>query len=173
VHPVTEEAANAKKQARMIIEALNLFDLPKVIIMPNNDTGSEDIRNAIFNYREGKYYTFANLKRQDYLGLLRNCVCMVGNSSSGLLEAPTFKIPAINVGRRQHGRCRGENVIDVDFELADIINAIHEACSESFRAHLNKHCTNPYGDGRSSELILNILQTTKIDEKLLVKELTY
>ena len=116
---------------------------------------------------------YANLKREDYLGLLRNAKCIVGNSSSGLLEAPTFKVPAVNIGRRQNLRYRGINVIDVPFELEEVAQAIEKAVSTQFRDYLAAECVNPYGDGHSSERILDLLVNTPVDQRLLVKQLTY
>lgn len=173
MHPVTEEADKAQKQAEVFIKALNQFDVPKVIILPNNDAGSNGVKEAIKNYRQGEYYMYANLKREDYLGLLKNSLCIVGNSSSGLLEAPTFKVPAVNIGRRQNMRFRGINVIDVPFEVDEVVSAIEKAMSAEFVKYLEENCENPYGDGHSSERILELLMNTKIDEKLLTKKLTY
>ena len=96
-----------------------------------------------------------------------------GNSSSGLLEAPTFKIPAVNIGRRQNSRFRGINVIDVEFNEAAIDEAIQRALSDEFHEYLRENCQNPYGDGRSSERILDLVIHTRVDEKWLVKNLTY
>lgn len=173
MHPVTEEADKAQTQAEVFIKALNQFDVPKVIILPNNDAGSNGVKEAIKNYRQGEYYMYANLKREDYLGLLKNSLCIVGNSSSGLLEAPTFKVPAVNIGRRQNMRFRGINVIDVPFEVDEVVAAIDKAMSDEFVAYLEKNCENPYGDGHSSERILEVLMNTKVDERLLTKKLTY
>lgn len=173
MHPVTEEADKAEMQAEVFIKALNHFPLPKIIILPNNDAGSNGVKRAIQEYREGEYYMYANLKREDYLGLLKNTRCIVGNSSSGLLEAPTFKIPAVNIGRRQNMRFRGINVIDVPFEEDKVIEAIAKAMSSEFRKYLEENCKNPYGDGHSSERILDLLVNTPIDQELLVKKLTY
>lgn len=173
MHPVTEEADKAKKQAEIFVKALNEFEQPKVIILPNNDAGSNDVKTAIQEYRDGEYYMYANLKREDYLGLLKNAECIVGNSSSGLLEAPTFAVPAVNIGRRQNLRFRGINVIDVPFEIDKIVEAIKRAVSKEFHQYLADKCENPYGDGHSAERILEILLETPIDESLLVKKLTY
>ena len=173
MHPVTEEADRAEMQAEVFIKALNQFPMPKVIILPNNDAGSNGVKRAIQEYREGEYYMYANLKREDYLGLLKNTKCIVGNSSSGLLEAPTFKVPAVNIGRRQNMRFRGINVIDVPFETNQVVSAIRKAMSDEFRSYLDKECVNPYGDGHSSERILDLLINTPIDQTLLVKKLTY
>lgn len=173
MHPVTEEADKAGVQAEVFVKALNHFSYPKVIILPNNDAGSSSVKQAIQEYCQGEYHMYSNLRREDYLGLLKNTLCIVGNSSSGLLEAPTFKIPAVNIGRRQNMRFRGINVIDVPVIESEIINAIRKAISVEFRTYLVKNCTNPYGDGHSSERILDILLNLPIDQNLLVKKLTY
>ena len=173
MHPVTEEADKAEAQAKIFIKSLNRFNLPKIIILPNNDAGSKGVKRAIDEYREGEYYTYANLKREDYLGLLKNSSCIVGNSSSGLLEAPTFKVPAVNIGRRQNMRFRGINVIDVPFEEEKVVAAIKKAIGTEFRDYLKKECKNPYGDGHSAERILELLMNTRIDQKLIIKKLTY
>lgn len=173
MHPVTEEADKAEMQAEVFIRALNHFPLPKIIILPNNDAGSNDVKRAIQEHRQGEYYMYANLKREDYLGLLKNAECIVGNSSSGLLEAPTFKVPAVNIGRRQNMRFRGVNVIDVPFETDRIIAAVEKAMSDDFRSYLDRECVNPYGDGHSAERILELLLETPVDQTLLVKKLTY
>lgn len=173
LHPVTEEAIYAAKHAEILVNALNKLTLTKVVILPNNDVSSEDIKHVIQNYRCGSYHTYANLKRQDYLGLLKHCACIVGNSSSGLLEAPTFHIPAVNIGRRQDKRCRGINVIDADFTEDSILEAINKATSRDFNSVLSNYCINPYGDGHSSERILDVLSKTKVSDRLLMKQLTY
>lgn len=173
LHPVTEELSQASKQAEIFIKALNKINLKKIVILPNNDAGSKEINDAINKFKKGEYYAYSNLKREDYLGLLKESKCIVGNSSSGLLEAPTFNIPAINIGRRQDMRFRGINVIDVEFEEEKILFAINKAISPEFNKHLAESCKNPYGDGKSSKRILDILQNTKIDQKLLTKTLTY
>ena len=153
--------------------ALRRFQNPKVVILPNNDAGSLLIRDGINRHRHGDFWAFANLRREEYLGFLRSAACIVGNSSSGILEAPTFKIPAVNLGRRQHQRLQGPNVINAPFETNAIAEAIQTAMSPDFRAKLKNDCVNPYGDGQSAGRILKLLAGTEITEKLLVKNLTY
>ncbi len=170
-HPVTEEKAS--DQIRVTMEALREFSVPKIIVYPNNDAGSEYIREGIENLRHGKVRMFSNLKREDYLGLMKHCACMVGNSSSGLIEAPIFKVPAVNIGRRQTKRVRGNNVIDVGCEIPAIVEAIRKGLSREFHDWLERNCTSPYGDGRSSDRILRILSETATNEDLVVKNLTY
>ncbi|MGA2781159.1 MAG: UDP-N-acetylglucosamine 2-epimerase [Smithella sp.] len=173
MHPITEEYTKVDNQIKIVFESLNSFNIPKILIMPNNDAGSLNVRDGINKYKNGEYHVFTNLSRKEYLGFLKNTKCIFGNSSSGLLEAPTFKIPAVNIGRRQHMRMRGVNVIDVDYDYNRIVNGINKAMSKKFRDFLNKKCINPYGDGKSAERIIEILLSTKIDDKLLIKNITY
>jgi GDP/UDP-N,N'-diacetylbacillosamine 2-epimerase (hydrolysing) len=171
-HPVTEEYDLARQHVKTLCAGLKHFDLKKIWIMPNNDAGAHIVKNEIMNNRTSNIHPFSNLTRADYLGFLKHSICMVGNSSSGLLEAPTFKKPAVNLGRRQADRVRGINVIDAPYEVSDIISSIEKAMSVEFQTHMEA-CENPYGDGKSSGRILDILSNTQIDDKLLIKSLTY
>lgn len=170
-HPVTEEMHQARAQVQALSLALRDLPMPKVWILPNNDAGAAVVRNALISQRTSDVFLFENVTRRDYLGFLKHCSAMVGNSSSGLLEAPTFGTPAVNLGRRQADRVRGANVIDAPFEDAAIRAAITQALSPQFRETL-VDCVNPYGDGLSSERILDVLAKTRIDDKLIIKQLT-
>jgi GDP/UDP-N,N'-diacetylbacillosamine 2-epimerase (hydrolysing) len=172
-HPVTEEFEQAAAQIDTTMSALRSSPLPKFVILPNNDAGSLMIRDGINRHRHGEFHVFANLPREDYLCLMRHARCLIGNSSSGLLEAPTFHLPVVNLGRRQHGRVRGRNVIDAPFEEAAISDALALATGSEFRERLQEDCTNPYGDGRSAERILDLLAEVPVDDRLLIKNLTY
>ena len=120
-----------------------------------------------------KTFVFSSLPRQDYLGLLKTAKCIVGNSSSGLLESPTFELPAVNIGRRQAARVCGVNVINVpEYDTVAIENGIRKAISSDFHESI-RGCENPYGNGDSSGKILDILSETYKDDRLLVKNLTY
>lgn len=171
-HPVTEEFDQLAHQAEQLGKAINSIRMRKVWIMPNNDAGTLHIREKCLKSRTDETIVFENLSREDYLGFMKNCAAMVGNSSSGILEAPTFKIPAVNIGRRQRDRLQGANVINVDFETKDIVKAIEKAISPGFHASL-KNSKNPYGDGNSAERILEILKSTPINDKLLIKNMMY
>lgn len=170
-HPVTEEMNRAREQAATLVEALREFDLHKIWILPNNDAGSATIRQTLLDERTRDIYLFDNLTRYEYLAFMKHCACMVGNSSSGLLEAPTFRIPVVNLGRRQADRVRGANVIDAPFQAEAIVGAINKALSSAFRQSLDR-CDNPYGDGHSADRILRILSEVPIDDHLLVKRMT-
>lgn len=172
-HSVTEEFYNTQKNFNVFLESLKKIKIPKVWIMPNNDAGSSIIKNDILKKRENDIFIFDNLNREKYLYLLKNASCIVGNSSSGIIEAPTFKVPCVNIGRRQNKRLFASNVIDVSsHDKNKIIRAIKQSLSRTFRKKL-KNLKNPYGDGKSSQKIVDILMKTKIDKDLLYKEITY
>lgn len=171
-HPVTEELHSASNQIDILTKELAKIDMPKVWVLPNNDAGSHVIRRGLAQTRTSDTFVFENLTRQDYLAFMAYSGCMVGNSSSGLLEAPTFKVAAVNLGRRQTDRVQGINVINAPIAEETISTAIHKALSEEFQATI-AGCINPYGDGKSSARILDVLQATQVDDRLLIKKIVY
>ncbi len=172
-HPVTEEYDEAENQINTTFNVLEEYSQKKVIILPNNDAGSLAIQNVIKQRKTLDHVVFANLSRIEYLTLMRNSLLMIGNSSSGLLEAPTYNIPAVNIGRRQEGRVCGLNVIHTDFCEKKIKKAVEKALSHEFKNMLIKDGFNPYGDGNSSENILKIVKEIHNMKDLTIKKLTY
>ncbi len=171
-HPVTEEEAAAGDQVTETIHVLLEIGWPTIFIYPNADAGSESIRKQLGTLKRPDIRLFRNLPRQDYIGLMKLASVIVGNSSSGIMEAPTFGTPCVNIGRRQNGRPQACNVINVGYSKHEIANAIREATSPEFVARAKK-AVNPYGDGRASERIVQILKNVEINETLLNKEMTY
>jgi GDP/UDP-N,N'-diacetylbacillosamine 2-epimerase (hydrolysing) len=172
-HSITEESELSEEQMKVTLRAVNELSMQAVLIFPNNDAGSIGIQKAIEMQSNNKIHVLRNVSREEYANLMSHVDLMVGNSSSGILEAPTFKLPAVNIGRRQLGRLQAKNVINVDeFVVDDIKNAIIKACSLQFNESI-KAISNPYGDGDASEKIVNILSNVEINSKLLNKELTY
>lgn len=171
-HPVTEQARFASEQMQATLDALARLELPTVLIYPNNDAGSAELRARIDDFRRPWLRVERNLPRRDYAGLLRTASVIVGNSSSGIIEAPSFGLPAVNVGRRQVGRVQGENVVNVEHDVDAIVGAIEGALDPELKRRL-AGLPNPYGDGRASERIVDVLTTTPIDERLLYKRITY
>ena len=109
----------------------------------------------------------------DFLSLMACADVMVGNSSAAIREAPSFHLPAINIGTRQQGRLRAANVIDVGFIESEIITAIKKALyDQEFINFVNKS-TNPYGDGKSAKRIVDILEKTPMDGTLIQKMINY
>ena len=171
-HPVTEEENLSGSQVEETIEALLELGWPAIFIYPNADAGSEGIRAKLSKLKRPNIRLFRNLPRQDYLGLLRVADVMVGNSSSGVMEAPSFGTPAINIGRRQNNRLQAANVINVNYNKDEIVAAIRQGATPEFRA-IARSSKNPYGDGKASERIVEVLKTIEINEELLRKEMTY
>ena len=173
LHPVTEEFDEITNQVDTLYKSLQKFNKDMVWILPNNDAGGYQISNYLKNNRKNNFKLFKNVPREDYLCFLRESNCLIGNSSSGILEAPSFKIPVINIGSRQEGRVRSENIIDVvNFSEKEITSAIDKASSKNFVKKLS-NITNPYGDGNSSKKIIDKLLEFKGHKDLLKKRITY
>jgi UDP-N-acetylglucosamine 2-epimerase (non-hydrolysing)/GDP/UDP-N,N'-diacetylbacillosamine 2-epimerase (hydrolysing) len=141
-----------------------------VIVRPNADTAHGAIGSAIDTFCEThpRARAVTSLPRRAFLSLLRRASAMVGNSSAGLVEAPSLGIPAVNIGERQAGRLRAANVIDCPARAADITVAIQRAISPAFKQSLSP-LINPYGDGRSGPRIAQILAETPLDPSLIRK----
>lgn len=171
-HPVTEDFGAGAEQMRETLEAVCELGQQTVVIFPNSDAGSEDIRHLIELYHRPFMRVERNLPHRLYGGLMQVASALVGNSSSGIIEAPLMKLPAVNVGDRQRERARAGNVIDVPHERRAIVDALRRAMSPEFRSQMNG--ASPYvGDGHVSERIVAALKSTPIDERLLTKQIVY
>jgi len=171
-HPVTEESKDSKKQMTTVLDVLINLNKQIVLIYPNNDAGSSGILDAINSINYKNIHIQRNVDRESYANLMNNAEFIIGNSSSALLEAPTFDLPAINIGRRQNGRLQAKNVINVEFDKRDIKRAILMTSDKDFREKIID-IDNPYGDGKSSARIVDVLLNVEINSKLLNKQLTY
>lgn len=173
-HPVTEEYEDSVNQLQETLEAICALRHQTVAMIPNTDAGNEQARLLLERYHRPFIRVERNLPARVHAGLLRIASVMVGNSSSGLIEAPSFKLPAVNIGSRQRDRVRGNNIIDVPYDREQIRAAIERALSPEFRKTLQENCDNPYlGDGRVSERIVNVLSSIEITEALLKKQIAY
>ena len=172
-HPITTETKLAGSQMRGVLEAIKELALQTVVIYPNADAGGRQIIKVIEKYRKYPFIKiYKNLEHNDFLRLLAVVDVMLGNSSSGIIESPSFNLPFVNIGKRQEGRERADNVIDVGYSKEAIKMVIKKALSPRFKNKLKK-CRNPYGDGLASQRIVKILDGLKINNKLLQKEITY
>ncbi|MBM4134856.1 MAG: UDP-N-acetylglucosamine 2-epimerase (hydrolyzing) [Nitrospira sp.] len=173
-HPVTEEYESTVTHVEEILEVLCALKFQTVSIFPNNDAGNMEVRKLLERYRRPFIRIERNVSRQRFAGLMNVASVMVGNSSSGLIEAPCFGLPAVNIGTRQRGRMRGSNVIDVPCEGKAIRSAIEQAMTKEFREKLKVESGNPYmGDGRVAARIVDVLRALKVDERLLKKQISY
>lgn len=172
-HSVTLEEGTAESQFFELLQALRNFPhVYWVFTVPNADTGGRVIIKLINDFimespEKGK--VFASLGQIRYLSLLKRAVLMIGNSSSGLIEALSFELPVVNIGDRQSGRVRGQNVIDVATCKKELItDAIEKALSIEFKNSL-KGMKNPYGEGHASQKIIEKLKIIPLGEKLIKK----
>lgn len=159
-HPVTTEWMNSFDQIKETIEAVKTSGVQCIVLLPNNDAGHSKIIEYIKN---NNVKWFPSLPTNIFINLYRNVGALIGNSSSGIHETPTLKIPAINIGTRQQGRERANNVIDCANNRDEILRGIQKALfDEDFRAMV-RNIQNPYGDGTSAEQIVKILKTVSLD----------
>jgi len=141
-----------------------------VIIYPNADAGGRAIIEMIQKYSSYPFIkTYSSIRHREYISLLKEVSVLVGNSSSGIIEAPSFNLPVVNIGTRQEGRERAENVIDAGYQRDSIKKAIQKALFNTDFQEKVKMCKNPYGDGKTSEKITSILSDIRIDTKILKK----
>jgi UDP-N-acetylglucosamine 2-epimerase (non-hydrolysing)/GDP/UDP-N,N'-diacetylbacillosamine 2-epimerase (hydrolysing) len=173
-HPVLAEVHLARKQMEETMAAVQESGHQAIVIYPNVDAAGREIISVIEQYRDSSMIrAFRNLDREIFLSLLGAVSVLIGNSSVGILEAPSFKLPALDIGSRQTGRMRACNVITVpEFDRKIIRQEIDRALhDEAYRVEL-KTCINPYGDGHSSERICRILEDIDLS-RLLNKHTTY
>ena len=169
-HSVTLEFERTEQYIDQLLEALTRWNLPIVFTQPNADTGGRIISEKIaaFSSSRENAYTVDNLGLQGYFSLMGIAAAMVGNSSSGIIESPSFKLPVVNIGSRQLGRTRAANVIDVECIGEDIDRAIGRALSTTFGESL-AGLENPYGDGNAAQKIVAALEDISLDETLIQK----
>ncbi len=168
-HPVTI-VRNTTQEAESLFAALENVDAQILFCYPNSDAGSHALmqRTQAFLARHSRARVYVNLDAVTYWSLLRHVSLLIGNSSSGIMEAASFALPVVNVGFRQKGRERARNVLDAEPETNAIVTRIIEAMSSEFRRSL-AGMTNPYGDGHAAETIVRVLTSTPLAEELLVK----
>ncbi len=169
-HPVTI-ARDTTREADELFAALLELSGQIVFCYPNADAGSRALiaRTRQFQTEKAAAHVFTNLPALTYWSLLRNVGLMIGNSSSGIMETPSFALPTVNIGMRQQGRERARNILDAAPEKADILAKVAIASSAEFRRSL-AGMQNPYGDGDAAATIVNVLTSVPLGEDLLVKK---
>jgi UDP-hydrolysing UDP-N-acetyl-D-glucosamine 2-epimerase len=168
-HPVTTEYGAGEMQVTATLQAVHDCGLPAIVLWPNADAGSEDIARGIRKWRERglarRMHFFKNLAVDAYVRLMARTACLVGNSSSGIREGAYIGTPAVNIGTRQVGRERGQNVVDAPHERAAIADAIRAQIAEG------RHKADPiYGDGKAGMRIADILAEKTVSVQ---KRITY
>jgi UDP-hydrolysing UDP-N-acetyl-D-glucosamine 2-epimerase len=168
-HPATI-ARDTTREADALFSALAKLGEQLLFCYPNADAGSRQLveRSQLFVREHGNARMFVNLNPVSYWSLLRCADLLLGNSSSGIMEAASFALPAVNVGIRQRGRERARNVLDAEATQWSILDRIGIAMSREFRCSL-AGMENPYGDGHAAERIAEVLASVPLTEELLIK----
>lgn len=170
-HPETRRYDDSLEQIDELIAALDEVGHPALFTLPNADTGGRVIRERILHAvdRRGHWLAVENMGTEGYASAMAEAAVMVGNSSSGLIEAPSFGLPVVNVGDRQRGRLQPANVISTECKRREIRAAIEKATGPSFRQSVAV-LPNPYGDGHAAERIIAILLEQSLDRTLIKKK---
>lgn len=173
-HPVTLEIDRLPYQIENLINALNIVNKKIIITYPNADNGGNYIIEKLEEFAKinSNVYLFKNLGIIKYLSVMKLCGAVIGNSSSALVEAPYLKVPVVNIGNRQKGRLMADNIISCGNECEDIIEAIDKSLSTKFKEKA-KSVKSLYGEGDTSEAIVNVLENIPINDKLLKKKLVW
>jgi UDP-hydrolysing UDP-N-acetyl-D-glucosamine 2-epimerase len=170
LHPTTNEFEEAGLQTDALLAALREVALPVIFTMPNADMAGQVIRARIAEFAATypQARCVENFGPEGYFSILSEVSAMVGNSSSGLLEAPSYALPVVNIGNRQKGRLRAGNVLDVPFDAGQIAATIRKAVSPEFRATC-RGFEHFFGDGHAAERIVDLIDHTPSDARLLNK----
>jgi len=156
-HPVTNEYQDSRKHIESTLRAIQKIDKPTLWFWPNVDAGADGTSTGIRSFRE-KYkmdnvHFFKNMEGDDFLNLLHNSLCLIGNSSVGIRECSYLGVPVVNIGSRQNRRDRGNNVVDASYDENDIVAAVNTILKKNIRV-----TSNIYGDGDSGEKIAKLLK---------------
>ena len=164
-HPVTTEYDQSRLQMIETIEAIKKLEEDVLIVLPNNDAGYSSMTSVV---KETEFKIVETLSLQDYVNLLKRSEGLIGNSSSGIHETNTFNIPTVNIGTRQNGRLRSENIVDVGHNSKEIFEGINKA-----KLLKGKDFEKIYGDGNSSVKIVELLSSLSLDPSVVQKKITY
>lgn len=169
-HTVTSEMKTIEKNILHTINAVKELDIQSIMIYGNADAGSQQIIKAIKNSKIKQYQT---IPYQDYINLLRYASVLIGNSSSGIIEAPFLHKPSINIGTRQDGRLRSDSIIDVPYDKIKIKKAIKKSIEDvNFKKRV-RFCKNMNGNGNAAKKIIKILERMDLKKIPIQKKMTY
>ena len=173
-HPVSTFPEESVSQIRTTLAAIAKTQFPCIIVYPNSDAGGQAIIQEIEHWvsNHPQFQAHQNLPHEVYLSAMKHCAALIGNSSSGVIESASFKVPVVNIGIRQEGRERAGNVLDVPHDVNQIYEAIQTSLGPAFQ-HQVAQCVSPYGEGKAGEKIADILAEIILDKSLLQKQITY
>jgi GDP/UDP-N,N'-diacetylbacillosamine 2-epimerase (hydrolysing) len=175
-HPLSSEVEQSYTQMKTTLKGLEVFcheqNYHTICIPPNSDPGSFEMLKAIEEYSRKEWFHFMEtLPRDEFINLIRYGKALLGNSSMGILEAPHYGLPVVNVGNRQKGRLNAGNVQFVDYNLASIVSALEQAClDKKYRDQVIK-LKNPFGDGTAARKVREVIESVNLnDRKWYIKE---
>ena len=172
-HPETNEKKDNFKKLNILLNFCKKLDQFQILLTaPNIDQDKHKILRHIVNYcsHASNMYFVNSFGRQDYFSILKNSYLVIGNSSSGILEVPSFKIPTINIGNRQEGREKAISIIDCEFSIKSLNNAFQLSTNNSFRNKLkNTRNLNPYGNGGSAIKIYRLIKKLTYKKSPIIK----
>ncbi|RDI47722.1 UDP-N-acetylglucosamine 2-epimerase [Falsibacillus pallidus] len=172
-HPVTYEWKSVSGQTETILKLLTTKGKPIICILPNTDAGAGEILKCYKKFENDPHFHMVkNFHHQDYLTILKNAHALIGNSSSGIIEAATYQVPVINIGSRQNHRERSLNVIDAAPEKDELNQALAAIEDEEYSKKL-KRVKNVYGIGDTSDIIINTIQRTAFTPDFIAKTNSY
>lgn len=167
-HPLYADPDAGAQEMELILKVLLKQQMRTVVGLPNSDSGSRRMIQLLESYKDNpNVVLYQSLERSLFVNLLRNATVLVGNSSMGLIEAPSIPLPVVNVGERQRGRTAAENVLFVDADRLQIEKALARVQSREFQQSL-QGLENPYGDGHSTQRIVEAL-ANQIDQNMVYK----
>ena len=173
-HVISSEKDDAYRQMKETLEAIKELGVKTFLSYPNSDAGGQEMIRAVREYESlPNLFISKNIPRLEFVNLMRRASCLVGNSSAGILEAPLLKLPVVNIGNRQRGRLHAENVQFVAHDRGEIVKATRRALYDEIYRNQVSGCNNPYGNGDASRQIADVLASVTLDQKLLIKDITY
>jgi GDP/UDP-N,N'-diacetylbacillosamine 2-epimerase (hydrolysing) len=169
-HPLSSELGEVLEQIETTLEAVcefcETYDFHVVIIPPNTDPGSNNIRNIISKFSSlSRVHSLNTIPRKQFVNLIRGASALIGNSSMGILEAPFYKLPVVNVGNRQLGRLNAGNVEFTPYDKKIIVKALKKACLDKKYRRKVETLINPFGDERSAINIRKAMESIAPNDK--------
>jgi GDP/UDP-N,N'-diacetylbacillosamine 2-epimerase (hydrolysing) len=168
-HPLSSEVENSydymAAALNASIEFINANNMKLIGIYPNTDPGSYNILKAIDEVDSNNVKFFKTLPRDIFVNIMRNAMCLAGNSSMGILEAPLYRLPVVNIGNRQKGRLNAGNVEFVEYDKLSIINSLKKACFDVEYRSAVSNLNNPFGNGKAPDKVLEFLMNVDISDK--------
>lgn len=171
-HPETSSLDGDVAHLESLVRFLKEYEKPSVWISPNNDAGAMKVRELVAENLRSSDFFHENVSRPDFAGILANSSLIVGNSSAGIIEAPSFRRVAINLGRRQDARYQGKNVINVP-DVPEDLHSVFARAESLADQIVSGPADLPYGEGYSSARVIDTLETLKNHPSLTIKQMSY